>query len=104
MRSFAKHIYGSQRWKKCRAAYLKSVGGLCERCLKRGIYRPAEIVHHKIFLSEETVNDPEVVYAFKNLEAVCRQCHEEIHNNKVFLPNNTREKRYEVLEDGTVII
>lgn len=97
-------LYGREAWKRCRRAYLKSVGGLCERCLKQGIHRPAEIVHHKIFLDESNANDPEVVYDFKNLEAVCREHHEEIHNNKIFLPNNRRESRYDILPDGRVII
>lgn len=105
MKSFAKHVYRSQQWKKCRISYLKSVGGLCERCLQKGIYRPAEIVHHKIFLDEKNASDPEVCYAFKNLEAVCREHHEEIHNNKLFLPRNKSEKRrYDVMADGSVII
>lgn len=105
MKSFAKKVYSSQQWKKCRASYLKSVGGLCERCLQKGIYRPAEIVHHKIFLDEQTASDPRVCYAFENLEAVCREHHEEIHNNKIFLPHNKSTKhRYDVREDGSIII
>ena len=88
MKSFAKKVYQSPQWKKCRASYLKSVGGLCERCLAKGIYRPANIVHHKIFLDEKNVSDPEVCFAFKNLEAVCWEHHAEIHNNQKFLPHN----------------
>lgn len=103
VKSFAKKVYGSTQWKKCRRDYLKMVGGLCERCLKEGIYRHADIVHHKIFLDEKTANDPEVCFAFKNLEAVCREHHEEIHDNKRFLPKS-RKRRYDVLADGTVIV
>lgn len=102
MKSFATKMYHSLQWKKCRKAYLQTVHGLCERCLKQGIYRPADIVHHKIFLTEKTVNDPEICYSFEHLEAVCRQHHEEIHNNAQFLPRG-RNRRYDVLEDGTVI-
>lgn len=98
-------LYGSEAWKRCRRSYLAKVHKLCERCLAKGIYRPAEIVHHKIFLTDENAQDPEVVFAFKNLEAVCRSCHEEIHDNKRFLPNNRKQKsRYDILPDGTVII
>ena len=103
-KGYLRKLYGREAWRRCRNAYLKSVGGLCERCLQKGIYRPAEIVHHKIFLDESNAYDPEVVYNFDNLEAVCREHHEEIHNNKIFLPDNRKPRRYEVLPDGQVIL
>lgn len=93
---FAKAFYGSVAWKHCRAAYKKSVGGLCERCLKRGIYHPAVIIHHKVYLTESTINNPEIALNFANLEALCSQCHEEEHSGGL--------KRYKVDEDGTVLL
>lgn len=104
MKSYARPLYSSQQWKKCRAAYLKNVGGLCEICLAKGIFRSAEIVHHKIFIDESNYNDPEIALNFKYLQAVCRQCHEEIHNNKIFLPKPDRKRRYDITVDGSVIM
>ncbi len=103
MRPFAEHFYSSKAWQKCRASYIKSVGGLCERCLKKGLYTPAEIVHHKEWLTPENINDPRITMAFSNLEALCRQCHEEEHsaaNRKA--RHNASRRRYTVDEDGHV--
>ena len=104
-KGYLNRLYKTQAWKRCRRTYLSKVHGLCECCLAKGIYRPADIVHHKIFLTEENARDPEVVFAFKNLIAVCRQCHEEIHNNAIFLPKSkSKYRRYDILPDGTVIM
>ena len=60
MKSFAKAFYKSKAWKECRAAYARRAGGLCERCLANGIYKAGEIVHHKIEITPENINDPTV--------------------------------------------
>lgn len=93
---FAKAFYGSVAWKHCRAAYKKSVGGLCERCLKDGVYRPAVIVHHKVYLDAQQINNPEIALAFQNLEALCAEHHAEEHSGGL--------KRYSVKDDGTVVM
>ena len=93
MRDFAKEFYSSQAWKDCRRSYRKSVGGLCERCLTRGIYTPGEIVHHKIHLTPANINNPDIALARENLELLCRDCHAEAHRN---------ERRYTVTADGQV--
>ena len=83
-------FYKSKAWKKCRAAYIAEQGGLCERCLAKGLISPAEIVHHKEYLTEITVNDPEKSLNFKNLEALCMKCHNNEHFGAVKIG-----KRYE---------
>ena len=96
MQEFAERFYKSRRWRDTRRAYLASVGGLCERCLKKGLYHPAVIVHHKTYLTPDNIDDPKVSLAFDNLEAVCRECHEQEHSGS--------GRRYIVHEDGTVEI
>ena len=86
-------FYKTKPWQNCRDGYLKSVGGLCERCLAKGLIVPAEIVHHKIYLTEENITDPSVALNFDNLEALCRACHGEAHG---------RKKRYSIAADGSV--
>ena len=78
-RDFAKAFYKSKEWKRARAAYIRSVHGLCERCLAGGRYVPGEIVHHKVHLTPENVADPTVSLDFRNLEYVCRDCHAKEH-------------------------
>lgn len=72
---------------------MKSVGGLCERCLAKGLIVPAEIVHHKIYLTPLNINDPSITTNFDNLEALCRKCHGEEHGNV---------KRYDIGADGKI--
>ncbi len=92
---FAKAFYKSDAWENCRAAYLSSVAGLCEECLRQGVYTPAVIVHHKIHLTPENILDPSVSLSFANLEAVCLNCHNRLHAKN--------PKRYRIDEWGHVI-
>ena len=79
-KEFAKQFYSSKAWQDCRNAYAKSVHHLCENCLKKGIYKPGVIVHHKIEIDPITIEKPEIALNFDNLELLCRECHAERHN------------------------
>lgn len=104
MREFAKWFYNSPAWKSTRVSYMKKAGGLCERCLKKGLYTPAEIVHHIVWLNEQNVHDPKIALGFDNLMAVCRQCHEEIHHDAINdAKNKNHVRRYKVDAEGHVI-
>lgn len=69
---------------------------MCERCYKKGLITPGEIVHHKIHITPENINNPDIVLDWGNLELVCRDCHAEIHGKK--------KKRFSVDENGRVDI
>ena len=94
-------FYASQTWRKTRDAYLKSVGGLCERCLEHGIIRPARYVHHIVHLDESNVDDPAVSLSWSNLMAVCEQCHADLHPEIAI--KNKKSKRFLVGPDGRVL-
>ena len=87
-------FYKTALWVECRKNYLKRVGGLCEKCKKKGLIVPAEIVHHKIHLNAENINDPTISLNPDNLEALCRKCHGDEHGTP---------KRFDVLADGSVV-
>lgn len=74
MKSWAKPLYLSRAWRKCRDGYIAHKRYLCERCSEA-----AEIVHHKIYVTEKNVHDPEVTLNWDNLEALCRECHAKEH-------------------------
>lgn len=97
---FAKGLYNSKRWQRTRDAYKKSVGNLCERCLAKGLIVPAEIVHHKVKLTPNNIHDPDIALSFNNLEAVCRNCHAEIHDE---VYQNKKNRRYFVEKSGRVV-
>ena len=90
---FADAFYASPAWKRCARGYRASVGGLCERCKKNGLIVPAEEVHHKIHLTPENINRPEVALNWANLIALCKDCHMKEHR---------KQKRWTVDKDGNV--
>ena len=81
-KEFARSFYDSKAWARCRDAYKKSVGGLCEECLRRGQYNPGQIVHHIEPLTPQNINDERIALGFDNLELVCRECHAAKHGAK----------------------
>ena len=90
-------FYKTIQWKECRNAYMKAQRGLCEECLKMGLITPAEIVHHKVHLNPQNMNDPDITLNWDNLEAVCRLHHAEIHEGQ-----NRNPRRYTVDMFGRV--
>lgn len=89
---FAAAFYGSTAWKAARKAYWQKRGGLCERCLAKGIIQPGEHVHHKIELTPANVNNPRIALSADNLELLCRACHEQTYG----------ARRWRVDPDGVV--
>lgn len=79
MREFAEQFYKSKAWKDCAKAYKKSVGGLCEDCMAKGVVSAAEIVHHKTRITPENITDATVTLDWRNLKALCRECHANEH-------------------------
>lgn len=59
--------------------------GLCERCKKKGKVKPGKIVHHIIWLTDANKGDWNIAFNIKNLEYVCNDCHEEVHDRSIGL-------------------
>ena len=94
-------FYTSWTWRKCRKAFAKSKGMLCERCLKRGVIEPGSKdrpldVHHKIPLTPENVKNPDIALGWNNLELLCKTCHEQ--------EKERRAKRWRIGKDGKVCL
>lgn len=68
-------VYNTSIWRKLRQAKLMT-SPLCEVCKKA----PAYDVHHKESFVNKS-NWQELAFDSTNLLAVCRNCHNEIHNN-----------------------
>ena len=82
-------FYKTIQWQNCRNAFIKSKGGLCERCLANGRFTPAEIAHHIIHLNAHNINDPTITLNWDNLQALCRDCHAEVHTGKRYVIDST---------------
>ena len=68
---------------------------LCQDCLAKGIYTPAQEVHHIIELTPENINDPSIALNPDNLISLCKSCHSIRHERRVI-------RRYTIDEDGKV--
>lgn len=80
---------------------MKARGCMCERCLASGLIvvgtkqQPLE-VHHKIPLTPENINNPDITLNWDNLELLCKDCHE--------TERKRTAKRWRVDEDGRVLL
>jgi 5-methylcytosine-specific restriction endonuclease McrA len=74
MKPWAEQFYKSKAWRDCRDAYFVSKFGLCEKC-----GRPGLIVHHKIKLNPQNINNPDITLNWDNLELLCLDCHNREH-------------------------
>lgn len=86
--------YKSKKWQKVRKLKL-SMQPFCERCLCKGIYTPAYIVHHKEYVTDQNYFDDNVFFNLDNLESICLDC----HNNEHFAD----KKDYMFDSDGNLI-
>lgn len=75
-KEWAKSFYKSKAWQDCREAFFIFRHGLCERCGE-----PGKIVHHKIPLTPENINDPNITLSWDNLELTCQDCHNREHHS-----------------------
>lgn len=69
-------FYRTYMWQRAAAEARELQHNECQRCKRRGLYSPAEQVHHKTPLLRE----PHLALAQSNLECLCKRCHEETHN------------------------
>lgn len=67
-------FYHSSAWKRISRAFLLSKNYICERC-----GQPAEIAHHRRYLTAENVLNPDISLNPDNLEALCLDCHNTEH-------------------------
>lgn len=101
IRMSQRSFYNSRAWKDTRTRYKQSVGGLCERCLAKGIYTPADVVHHKTPINDKNVHDLSISLGWDNLQALCTKCHAEVHDD---IYRKRSNRRYVIDDGGKVII
>jgi len=75
-------IYATDRWRKLRLIKLQEQP-LCEVCLQENKVSYAEHIHHiDSFMNYDGLRRIEVAYDFNNLQSLCSECHNSIHNHK----------------------
>lgn len=70
-------FYNTYKWQKLRI-WKQRENPLCERCLKKGILKRTDVIHHKIPLEENY----DLRLDCENLESLCNSCHNHIHKFK----------------------
>lgn len=98
-KEYAKSFYQSKAWKDCRASYISSVNGLCERCLANGKVKGGFIVHHKEHIKPSNIHDPMITLNHENLEYLCLDC----HNKEHFKKHEAIREGITIDEEGNVI-
>lgn len=99
-KDFTNGFYGRNAWRKLATEYRKKKC-FCERCTANGILGVAgEIVHHKIYITKENINNPAITMNESNLELLCRDCHEKEHSKRTA----NKMRRYDIDTLGEVII
>lgn len=72
-----KKFLNSKAWFLCRTGFIaeriRIDGGMCQVCRKRLGY----IVHHKIHLTPENINRPEITLNWEYLSYECKDCHDQ---------------------------
>ena len=96
MKEYAKKFYKSKQWAEVREKVWQRDRGLCQRCLKNGVIKEANTIHHINPITPDNINDPEVTLNPDNLVTLCMDCHAAVHKGV--------EPRYTVDELGRVII
>ena len=102
---FAHQFYHSRAWQGVRSLVWDRAHGLCERCMERGIVKPADVVHHTIPLSPENMDDPDITLNPKRLVALCNDCHTEVHQELGIgaMNGNKQKPRVGFDEEGNVV-
>ena len=94
-------FYVSGAWIACSRSYRKA-HPLCERCLKKGEISPAEEAHHRIKLTPQNINNPDITLNWDNMESLCSKCHKEEHN-KQRSEQKKSGQRWRINADGDVV-
>ena len=74
-------LLNSPRWREVKRVVWQRVNGLCEDCLKQGIYTPGVDCHH--ITPVETANTLQemerLCYDVNNIRLLCIRCHSDTH-------------------------
>lgn len=76
---WAKKFYASKAWRELREVLINERGPVCAKC-KNIIADTSKLIgHHKIQLTPENINNPDIALNPDNIELVCYDCHNKEH-------------------------
>ena len=95
---FSNKFYHSAAWQHTREMILARDYYICQECGKAN----CTTVHHINELTPGNINDPRITLNPDNLETICRDCHDKIHNR--FQPSKNKKQREAVYDNTGHII
>lgn len=87
-------FYKTKAWRTCRVEALRRDHYLCQMCMDKGLYTPADVVHH----IEHLADRPDKALDIDNLQSVCHTCHNKLHPEKGY-----RKRRKKINKKARVI-
>lgn len=95
-------FYKSPEWQTLKEEVLKEQHRECQICKANGRYTPADTVHHVQYVKRHPRLALSKTYTYKgkeykNLIAICKACHNQVHTEKGFNKKNsafTNEERW----------
>lgn len=100
MRELRRKAYNNAQWRKLREVYMHEQP-ICEECLKHGKITPAEDIHHIRSPFKGGDINWALLLDHDNLMAVCKTCHQKIHNEKRISPEEIL-KQLDALFDNNI--
>ncbi len=73
-------FYASKAWRELTYNLKIERGGKCERCGARPLHFSSLIGHHKIYLTDDNLDDASISLNPKNIEVICQTCHNKEHD------------------------
>ena len=73
---YADRFYNSTRWRKLSKLVAEKHFYICDIC---GRAAKRYIVHHKIKLTADNINNPDIALNENNLQLLCLECHTKLH-------------------------
>ena len=74
--AYADRFYNSTRWRKLSKMVAQKHFFICDIC---GKACKRYIVHHKIKLTADNINNPDISLNENNLQLLCIECHTKLH-------------------------
>jgi 5-methylcytosine-specific restriction enzyme A len=84
-------FYKGKDWNALRLKALKRDNHECQLCKGKGKYRKADCVHHM----KEVKEHPELALTLDNLQCLCNNCHNEVHDRRnIYELNRKNEPKF----------
>ena len=94
-----KQFYNSKEWKKIRVSVLERDMYICQECGATD----CNTVHHIKHINEHNIDNPAITLNPDNLETICHDCHDRIHQRGKYKGTKANERTFLYDNDGNIV-